>query len=214
MVAVDTLQSRSKRTSSCVVKVVGIIPNVTPVLGDAVAKEVLQWIGAFRLLNRATIISYGMQDYEFWGNGFLSDLLIKQLANGAQITVMTTPPPGTSGNNQAFKDKLMLLEELDKRGANIFVHPHLHAKAYLFKDSKDAEMVIVGSPNLTRRGFGTKGLNEANLLELALLTEDSHVYASTTALIVSDLIGDAGTMDFATWVTSNLTAISNAKGAP
>ena len=52
-------------------------PIVTPALGDDVAKEVLQWIGAFRLLTKATIISYNMQDYDFWGNGLLSNLLIR-----------------------------------------------------------------------------------------------------------------------------------------
>ena len=45
-------------------------PIVTPGLGDDVAKEVLQWIGAFRSLTKATIISYNMQDYDFWGKRF------------------------------------------------------------------------------------------------------------------------------------------------
>ena len=35
---------------------------VTPCLGDDVAKEVLQWIGAFRQLTKATIISFNMQE--------------------------------------------------------------------------------------------------------------------------------------------------------
>ena len=190
------------------------LQSVIPVLGDEVAKEVLQWIGAFTLLNKATIISYNMQDYDFWGNGVLSDHLIRQLANGAQITVMTTPPPGKSGTKKAFKRKLLLLEELDRKGADVYVHPDLHAKAYLFQDSQNAEMVIVGSPNLTSRGFGTKGSSEPDLLELALLTGDSLVYSSTTKVITTDLIGNTGTLNFATWVAKNLSAISNAKGAP
>lgn len=191
----------------------GNLPTAIPILGDEVAKEVLQWIGSFRLLNKATIISYNMQDYDFWGNGVLSDHLIKQLANGAQITVMTTPPPGKSGKKTAFKRKLQLLEELDHKGATVYVHPDLHAKAYLFQDNQKAEMVIVGSPNLTRRGFGTKEPNEPDLLELALLTGDPLVYSSTTKVIKSKLIGNAGTLKFATWVANNLSAISNAKGA-
>ena len=128
------------------------IPVITPALGDDVAKEVLQWIGTFRLLSSATIISYNMQDYDFWGNGFLSHLLIRQLAYGAQITVMTTPPPGKNGKNLAFRSKLQLLEDLDQKGAEVYLHPDLHAKAYLFQDSQESEMVIVGSPNLTSRG--------------------------------------------------------------
>ena len=189
-------------------------PIVTPALGDDVAKEVLQWIGAFRLLTKATIISYNMQDYDFWGNGLLSNLLIRQLAYGAHITVMTTPPPGTNGKKEQFKKKLRLLEELDSKGAEVYVHPHLHAKAYLFQDDKSAEMVIVGSPNLTGRGFGTKGSATPDLLELALMTGDPRVHSSTAKVIVTDLIGNAGTLNFATWASSNLSAISDAKGAP
>lgn len=189
-------------------------PIVTPGLGDDVAKEVLQWIGAFRLLTKATIISFNMQDYDFWGNGLLSNLLLRQLAYGAQITVMTTPPPGNNGKKESFRRKLRLLEELDSKGADVYVHPHLHAKAYLFQDDSSAEMVIVGSPNLTSRGFGTRGSTTPDLLELALMSGDPRVYASTAKVIVTDLIGNAGTLNFATWVSSNLSAISDAKGAP
>ena len=189
-------------------------PLVNPGLGDDVAKEVLQWIGAFRSLYKATIISFNMQDYDFWGNGFLSSLLLRQIANGAQITVMTTPPPGNNGRKATFRNKLRLLEELNNNGVDVYVHPYLHAKAYLFQDVNSAEMVIVGSPNLTNGGFGTGGSAGPDFLELALMTEDTRVYSSTVKVIVTDLIGDAGTLHFATWVSNNLSAISDAKGAP
>ncbi len=52
-------------------------------MGDDVAMEVLQWIGAFRALSEAFVISYNMQDYDFWGHGRLSDLLRRQIGNGA-----------------------------------------------------------------------------------------------------------------------------------
>ena len=189
-------------------------PLVTPALGDEVAQEVLQWIGAFRMLSNATIVSYNMQDYDFWGNGVLSDHLLRQLAFGAHITVMTTPPPGDSGAGSAFKDKLALLEELHKKGAHVYVHPDLHAKAYLFRDDRDEEMVIVGSPNLTSRGFGTRGAQKPNLLELALLTADSEIYSSTARLIGARLIGNSGTLDFGAWVASNRDKVAQARGAP
>ena len=188
-------------------------PIVTPALGDDVAKEVLQWIGAFRLLIKATIISFNMQDYDFWGNGFLSDLLTRQLAYGAKIVVMTTPP-GTNGKKAGFKRKLKLLEALNQNGADVYLHPDLHAKAYLFQDSQDSEKVIVGSPNLTSRGFGTKGSPTPDLLELALLTEDKLVYSSTLKLIQADQIGHSGTMTYGTWAANNRSAIADAKGAP
>lgn len=185
---------------------------ITPCLGDAVAQEVLQWIGAFRQLSKATIISYNMQDYDFWGNGRLSIHLLRQLSFGAQITVMTTPPPGNTGRGATFKQKLALLEELDKNGADIYLHTHLHAKAYLFQDINQSEMLIVGSANLTAAGFGTSGSHHNDLLELALLTGDHVVYQSTAALIETSLIGDANTLDFATWVANNYVKIAQAKG--
>lgn len=189
-------------------------PIVTPALGDDVAQEVLQWIGAFRMLSDATIISYNMQDYDFWGNGVLSHHLLRQLSFGAHITVMTTPPPGNTGAGNTFKNKLALLEELHNRGAHVYVHPHLHAKAYLFRDDRNQEMVIVGSPNLTDSGFGTRGTHKPNLLELALLTGDPGIYASTAQFIGARLIGNPGTLDFSAWIANNLGKVAQAKGAP
>ena len=188
-------------------------PVVTPCLGDDVAKEVLQWIGAFRQLTRATIISYNMQDYDFWGNGRLSSLLLRQLAYGAEIVVMTTPPPGATGSGTAFKEKLSLLEDLQKNGAEVYLHERLHAKAYLFSDSNDSRMLIVGSANLTSSGFGRRGTTSDDLLELALLTGDSQIYSSTLQVIEAELFGDSDTVDFPAWVGLNRSKVAQAKGA-
>ena len=188
-------------------------PLVTPCLGDDVAKEVLQWIGAFRQLTRATIISYNMQDYDFWGNGRLSILLLRQLALGAEIVVMTTPPPGATGSGTAFREKLSLLEDLQKNGADVYLHERLHAKAYLFLDSDDSKMLIVGSANLTSSGFGRRGATSNDLLELALLTGESQIYSSTLQVIEAKLFGDSGTLDLATWVGKNRSKVAQAKGA-
>lgn len=190
----------------------GSVPTVTPCLGDDVAKEVLQWIGAFRQLTRATIISYNMQDYDFWGNGRLSDLLLRQLAYGAEIVVMTTPPPGANGSGAAFKAKLSLLEDLQKNGADVYLHERLHAKAYLFSDSDDSRMLIVGSANLTSRGFGRRGATSDDLLELALLTGDSQIYSSTLQFIEAKLFGDSNTLAFSAWVGLNRFKVAQAKG--
>lgn len=189
------------------------LPTLTPGLGDDVAKEVLQWIGAFRRLKQATIISFNMQDYEFWGKGRLSSHLIRQLALGARIVVMTTPPRGKTGMGTEFKRKLSLLEDLDKYGADVYLHDRLHAKAYLFSESTDSKMLIVGSANLTSRGFGRPGTASDDLLELALLTEDSCSYSSTLQLIEDRLIGDPDTLDFSTWVGLNRSKVAQAKGA-
>ena len=188
-------------------------PVVTPCLGDDVAKEVLQWIGAFGQLTKATIISYNMQDYDFWGNGRLSSHLLRQLALGAEIVVMTTPPPGKTGDGTAFREKLSLLEDLQRNGAEVYVHERLHAKAYLFLDSSDSKMLIVGSANLTSGGFGRRGANSNDLLELALLTGDPEIYTSTMQVIEAKLFGDSDTLEFATWVGLNRSKVARAKGA-
>ena len=190
------------------------IGRVTPCLGEDVAKEVLQWIGAFRQLTKATIVSFNMQDYDFWGNGRLSNLLLRQLGLGAEVIVMTTPPSGKTGAGEGFKAKFSLLESLDKHGAEVYLHTRLHAKAYLFQDSNDAEMLIVGSPNLTSRGFGTRGSTHDDWIELALLTGDPLICSSTSQVIEAGLLGDPDTLDFATWVRLNRSKIAQAKGAP
>jgi phosphatidylserine/phosphatidylglycerophosphate/cardiolipin synthase-like enzyme len=182
-------------------------------MGDDVAKEVLQWIGAFRALREAFVISYNMQDYDFWGHGRLSDLLRRQIGNGAKVTLLTTPPPGT-GANQAFKDKLWLLENLNREGIEIYLHDRLHAKAYIFTDDRELCMTIVGSANLTSRGFGVRGVPEDNLLELALLSADPDVHRATVDLAKKRLLGDLETLDFATWAANNYEKIVRAKGGP
>ena len=153
-----------------------------------------------------------MQDYEFWGNGHLSQHLLRQLSLGARVIVMTTPPPGKTGGGEKFKEKLSLLEELDRSGAEVFLNTRIHAKAYLFQDDKESELLIVGSPNLTSSGFGTRGSNSQDLLELALLTEDPLVFSTASQLIQDDFIGHPETLKFATWVTINRSIIAHAKG--
>ena len=183
----------------------------TPVLGHEVALEVLQCVGAFRLLKEAYIISYNMQDYDFWGQGRLSTLLRRQLANGARIILMTTPPPG-KGDNQSFKDKFALLEELDRNGVSVFLHERLHAKAYLFFDDREVKTTIVGSANLTEGGFGLREAPEKSYLELALITSDPEVHQQTIEVIQNKLIGNRMTMQFATWIAKNREKIATAKG--
>lgn len=184
---------------------------VAPILGHEVAMEVLRCIGAFRLLKEALIISYNMQDYDFWGHGRLSSLLRRQLANGAEVTLMTTPPPG-KGEKQAFKDKLSLLEELDRNGVIVYLNEMLHAKAYLFVDDREVKTTIVGSANLTEKGFGLRKAPADSWLELALIAGDPGVHYLTAEVIQKKLIDNLRTLDFATWVAVNRKKIALAKG--
>ena len=189
----------------------GSRPYLAPVLGHEVAMEVLRCIGASQLLEEALIISYNMQDYDFWRHGRLSTLLRRQLANGARVSLMTTPPPG-KGTNKAFKDKLSLLEELDRNGVIVYLNEMLHAKAYLFLDGREVKTTIVGSANLTERGFGLRKAPADSWLELALTTRDPEVHYLVSGVIQKKIIGDSRTLDFATWVAVNRKKIALAKG--
>ncbi|MCK4830228.1 phospholipase D family protein [bacterium] len=186
-------------------------PYLAPILGHEVAMEVLRCIGAFRLLKEALIISYNMQDYDFWGHGRLSSLLRRQLANGARVTLMTTPPPGR-GSNKAFKNKFILLEELDRNGVYIYLNEMLHAKAYLFLDNRELKTTIVGSANLTEGGFGLRKAPADSWLELALITYEPKVHHLVSEVIQNKLIGNSRTSDFSTWVAVNRKKIALAKG--
>lgn len=189
----------------------GSSPYLAPILGHEVAMEVLRCIGAFRLLKEALIISFNMQDYDFWGHGRLSALLRRQLANGARVTLMTTPPPG-KGSNDAFKNKFFLLKDLDHNGVSIYLNEMLHAKAYLFLDNRETTTTIVGSANLTKGGFGIREAQAESFLELDLITGDQDVHRITAEVIQKKLIGESRTLDYATWVVTNSEKIALAKG--
>jgi hypothetical protein len=177
--------------------------------GGDVALEVLQAIGYRTTLSTATIVSYNMQDYEFWGHGTLSRLLLRQLSLGASIRLFTTPPPGRP-TNQGFANKYKLLSELVKNGVSVFLNEKLHAKAYLFLDSVNVPSVVVGSANLTGPGFGMKHAPQDNLVEMALVSNDLTLYRDATIFVDATIVGDKRTEDFATWFARNSMEIGKA----
>ena len=93
-----------------------------------------------------------MQDYDFWGEGRLSGLLLKQLGWGAAIRLVTTPPPGAV-TSAGFRSKYALLSTLSRHGVEVLLNEKLHAKAYLFMDERNVATTVVGSANLTKGGF-------------------------------------------------------------
>jgi len=177
--------------------------------GGEVALEVLQAIGYRTTLRTATIVSYNMQDYDFWGQGVLSHLLLRQLSLGASIQLMTTPPPGKV-TSQGFKTKYQLLSALQKNGVAIYLNEKLHAKAYLFLDSNQTTTAIVGSANLTGPGFGMTLAPHDNLVEMALLTGDSTLFQGALEFVDQKILNDKRTEDFATWFSRNSMEIGKA----
>lgn len=177
--------------------------------GGEIALEVLQAIGYRTTLKSATIVSFNMQDYDFWGHGHLSHLLMRQLTLGASIQLITTPPPGTP-KNARFRAKYALLSTLNKNGVQVFLNEKLHAKAYLFLDSTDTTTTIVGSANLTGPGFGMTLAPKDNLVELAMVTGDSSTLQHALQFVQSKILADARTEGFATWFSRNSIEIGKA----
>jgi hypothetical protein len=183
--------------------------SVSILHGGEVALEVLQAIGYRTVLKEATIVSYNMQDYEFWGQGTLSHLLLRQLSFGASIRLMTTPPPDTPNRN-AFKDKYALLKQLVNNGVTVYVNEKLHAKAYLFLYDKHSASSIVGSPNLTGPGFGLRGTPADSLVEMAAFSEDRSIFELANTFVDNVIVSDARTEEFSTWFARNSMEIGKA----
>jgi hypothetical protein len=150
-----------------------------------------------------------MQDYDFWGHGTLSYLLLRQLSFGASIRVMTTPPPGRP-TTAGFKDKYTLLSALERKGIQVFLNDKLHAKAYLFLDANDGVTAIIGSANLTGPGFGRRLTPNDNLVEMAMALGRVDHFKDATAFIDDKIANDKRTEDFATWFSRNSLEIGKA----
>jgi hypothetical protein len=177
--------------------------------GGDIALEVLQAISYRVVLKTATIVSYNMQDYDFWGHGRLSHLLLRQLSLGASIRLMTTPPPGRP-TGASFKAKYTLLAELVKNGVAVYLNDKLHAKAYLFHDTKDATAAIVGSANLTGPGFGLHHAPADSLVEMAVFSAEHAVFQMADDFVDRKIVLDHRTEDFATWFARNSVEIGKA----
>jgi len=191
-----------------------MLGTTRPLTGQDIALEFLQCLGFRHPLQQAVIVTYTLQDYEFAGYGLLSTLLRHQLALGADITILTTPPEGKTGRETEFKRKLDLLTTFSNDGIKVFVNENVHAKVYVFRDERKTETTIVGSANLTSRGFGQRGSPERDLLEMALSTGDTGVCDAVATIISDVFLNDIKTLDFATWWRINTDKISKARGGP
>lgn len=188
------------------------VPTTIPLSfldGGDIALEVLQAIGYRTSLKTATIVSYNMQDYDFWGQGNLSHLLMRQLTLGASVQVITTPPPGAP-TKSGFKAKYALLSILEKNGVRVFLNEKLHAKAYLFLDSAETTTTIIGSANLTGPGFGMALTPKDSLVEMAMVTGDPDTLKRALQFVDAKILADSRTEEFSTWFSRNSAEIGKA----
>ena len=203
--------SRGSAGAAYQVVVEAVVANipVTLVDGKEVATEVLQAINYRTRLRSATIISYNMQDYDFWGQGRLSQLLLKQLSWGAAIRLVTTPPPG-GVTSAGFGNKYALLSALSGNGGEVLLNEKLHAKAYLFLDAGGMATTVVGSANLTRGGFGVRATPADNLVECAMVCGEVSVLQAALRFVEAKIVGDSRTEGYATWFSRHRTEIRDA----
>lgn len=201
---------RRQNTHHMAVEQIPPVPGAPTFLdGSEVALEVLQAMTYRKALRTATIVSYNMQDYDFWGHGTLSHLLLKQLSHGAAIRLMTTPPPGKPTQN-TFRNKYKLLSELVKNGVTVYLNEKLHAKAYLFLDQTNSATAIIGSANLTGPGFGMVLAPQDSLVEMAILSADAAVHTQAEHFVDSKIVNDSRTEEFSTWFSRHSVAIGQA----
>jgi phosphatidylserine/phosphatidylglycerophosphate/cardiolipin synthase-like enzyme len=138
------------------------------------------------------IVSPYLQDYAFLGTSPLSTLLLSHLASGAEVTLLTTPPPG-SPEKATAKEKFRLLKQLNDRGVRVLVNNDLHAKIYLFEESSVTKSVILGSANMTTPAM-------ERLLEIALVSYNHELYSGVNR-IVARFEHDTRTVPLVRWAT-------------
>ena len=72
-----------------------------------------------RSLRTIYIVTPFLEDYEFFGKGPLSRLLLRQIAEGVDITMLTMPPEGKNGTKKAFSRKYKLMNMLYTQGVKV-----------------------------------------------------------------------------------------------
>lgn len=122
----------------------------------------------------------------------LGRMLDRQIEDGARVTLITRPPQ---------PEGIAPFSDLAARGVSLFFHPRLHAKLYAFKAAPErlgpfaaplADMIVLGSANLTTSGFA--GVRETGNEELSYSlplsdSDDIESFLAMLALESLDLIG-------------------------
>jgi len=152
-----------------------------------------------RSLRTVYIVTPFLEDYEFFGKGPLSKLLLRQIMEGVDITMLTMPPEGTNGTKKAFSRKYRLMNMLSTQGVKVLFNSKLHAKVFLFDESEVTKACILGSANLTRAAMDER-------LEIAVFTHNRDFYQRVLSVVVK-FRDDSSTKDFLKWKYENAAII-------
>lgn len=137
------------------------------------------------------IVSPFLEDYKFFNRSPVSSFLLKHLAAGTSVQILTTPPGDPPSSKRAFVMKYRLLNSLNTRGIDIQVNSKLHAKIFLFEEPAITKTTIVGSANLT-----VPAMNER--LEIALLSFNHKLY-ERILIITKKFLHHHDTTSFIQW---------------
>ena len=153
-------------------------------------------------LERALILSFRYNDFDLQsgrkGNPIASTGLIRLLeraaVNNVQVTVVTRDPFAERDLPRDFHLWYAGLRRLVRAGAEVRLHPRLHAKVYLLQSGGDRYYFAVGSSNLTFQGMGQRWA-ECNVRGYHS-GEFELVFRHATRLSF-----ETGARDFQTWET-------------
>lgn len=168
----------------------------TPLTGRAIPTTLL---GRFRRASeRVYVVSPFLEDYEFRPLSRLGDLLARQVDDGASVRLLTCPPAGRASE---VRRKRAMLESFERRGVDVHVNTRLHAKIYLFMDSR-RQFAMVGSANMTTGGMEKH-------VELALLSMNADLGRRLEANVAA-FLSMPETQNFRRWKLDN--PVSEATG--
>lgn len=175
-------------------------PHIAAIDGEALRRELLGQLQRPDLA-KVTILAYRYNDFDlgsgrpqraFARTGLISLLERALTSQQVSVTLVTRDPTSEREWPTDLPIWYANLSRLYRAGAEIRLHPALHAKVYLMETSDSRCFFAVGSSNLTYQGMGARW-SECNVRgfhdgEFELVRRHAH-----------KLAWESGCTDFRTW---------------
>lgn len=138
-------------------------PHIAAIDGELLRRELLGQLQR-PYLAKVTILAYryndfgldsGRPEHAFAGTGLIR-LLERVASSGVDLTLVTRDPTKEREWPTDLPVWYAGLARLARAGANVRLHPSLHAKVYLMESSDRRCFFAVGSSNLTYQGMGAR----------------------------------------------------------
>ena len=165
------------------------IPRIAALNGEQLRHALLSQLQQ-RDLESCLILAYRFNDFDLVAGPSargrstgLFRLLERSVSDGVALTMVTRDPLSERETPlPVLRAWWRTLGQLRHAGADIRVHPALHAKVYLFRSRGERTLYAVGSSNMTHQGLGYRWA-ECNVrgyhpLEYALVQRQAQMIAS------------------------------------